>query len=74
MLHSLFGAEKSSDLAKLRVYLNTVALKTYNPGAIISNVRQIKFHELYDRKTKVSNIFKSSAYITRGSLICARFN
>ncbi|XP_046648748.1 trypsin alpha-3-like [Daphnia pulicaria] len=52
----LHGAEKSNDLAKLRVYLNTVALKTYNPGAIISNVRHIKFHELYDRKTKANNI------------------
>jgi len=52
----LFGAEKSSDLTKLRVYLNTVALKTYNPGAVISNVLRIKFHELYDRKTKANNI------------------
>ncbi|XP_057369141.1 trypsin alpha-3-like [Daphnia carinata] len=52
----LSGVQKTNDLAKLKVYLNTVALKTYNPGAVISNVLRVKIHELYDRKTKANNI------------------
>lgn len=35
------------------MYLNTVSLKTYNPGAIISKVIRFKAHEFYDKKTHV---------------------
>lgn len=52
----LTDTQKTNDLAKLKVYLNTVALKTYNPGAVISNVLGVKVHELYDKKTKANNI------------------
>lgn len=52
-VYSLTDTQKTNDLAKLKVYLNTVALKTYNPGAVISNVLGVKVHELYDKKTKV---------------------
>ena len=48
-----------NDIPKLRVYLNTVALKTYNPGAIISKVVSFKVHEKYNKKTNVLSIFKN---------------
>jgi len=47
----------AGDLPKLTVYLNTVSLKTYNPGAIISKVIRFKPHELYDKKTPVRGFF-----------------
>lgn len=47
--HSL----KKSDSPKLSVYFNTVALKTYNPGAVISKVINFKIHDNYDKVTKV---------------------
>ena len=43
----------AKDLPKLAVYLNTVSLKTFNPGAIISKVIRFKAHEFYDKKTHV---------------------
>lgn len=45
-----------NDIPKLRVYLNTVALKTYNPGAIISKVVSFKVHEKYNKKTNENDI------------------
>ena len=44
---------RNSDLPKLSVYLNTVALKTYNPGAVISKVIKLRPHENYNKQTQV---------------------
>ncbi len=44
---------KSNDLPRVSVYLNTVALKTYNPGAVISKVVKIKSHEEFNKQTQV---------------------
>lgn len=46
----------AGDLPRLSVYLNTVSLKTYNPGAIISKVIRFKAHEFYDKKTHANDI------------------
>lgn len=47
---------KSNDLPRVSVYLNTVALKTYNPGAVISKVVKIKSHEEFNKQTQANDI------------------
>lgn len=47
---------KNHDSPKLSVYLNTVALKTYNPGAVIHKVLKFKIHENYNKQQQVNDI------------------